>query len=143
LTGAVYAESSAVLAWLLGESAGIEVRQALARAELVVASELTIVECHRTLIRALTLGRLPEARLFERRRWLNRAVAQWLRMGLEGEVLERSLRAFPAEPLRALDALHLASALVARGFLPEIAFLSLDRRLREAADQLGLDVIPG
>lgn len=39
----VYAESSAVLAWLLGEEAGEEVRGLLARAEDVFTSVLTPV----------------------------------------------------------------------------------------------------
>ena len=57
----LYAESSAVLAWLLDESTGTFVRQALSKAELVVASDLTIIECDRVLHRAATLGDLTEA----------------------------------------------------------------------------------
>ena len=45
----IYAESSAVLAWLLGESAGHRVREVLRRAELVAASDLTLLECDRVL----------------------------------------------------------------------------------------------
>ena len=48
----LYAESSAVLAWLLGEDAGAEVKEILTRAETVVASDLTVIECDRVLIRA-------------------------------------------------------------------------------------------
>ncbi|HUP51077.1 MAG TPA: hypothetical protein VM198_01275 [Longimicrobiales bacterium] len=48
----LYAESSAVLAWLLGDDRGDEVGRALADARGVVASELTRVECERVLIRA-------------------------------------------------------------------------------------------
>ena len=52
----LYAESSAVLAWLLGERAGHRVRELLRRADLVVASDLVLIECDRVLIRAVTLG---------------------------------------------------------------------------------------
>jgi hypothetical protein len=41
----VYAESSAVLAWLLGEEAGVQVRDILAGSEYVLASDLTLIEC--------------------------------------------------------------------------------------------------
>ena len=57
----IYAESSAVLAWLLGEEVGRSVRQVLRRAELVMASDLTLVECDRVLIRAVTLEEIDEA----------------------------------------------------------------------------------
>lgn len=43
----LYAESSAVLAWLLDEAAGTVVRQTLSEAEIVVASDLTLIECDR------------------------------------------------------------------------------------------------
>ena len=48
----IYAESSAVLAWLLGEAAASRVREVLRRAELVMASDLALIECDRVLIRA-------------------------------------------------------------------------------------------
>ena len=47
----LYAESSAVLCWLLDEPRAPEVREALASAELVLASSLTLIECDRVLIR--------------------------------------------------------------------------------------------
>ena len=57
----LYAESSAVLAWLLGERAGHRVRELFRRADLFVASDLVLIECDRFLIRAVTLGDIPEA----------------------------------------------------------------------------------
>ena len=38
----LYAASSAVLAWLLGEDAGTQVRDILAHADVVIASDLTL-----------------------------------------------------------------------------------------------------
>jgi uncharacterized protein with PIN domain len=54
----VYVESSAVLAWLLGEEDARRVREVLAHAGLVIASDLTVLECDRVLVRALTLGEI-------------------------------------------------------------------------------------
>ena len=53
----LYAESSAVLAWLLEEDAGPFVRQALSQTPVVIASDLTLIECDRVLHRA-ECGRL-------------------------------------------------------------------------------------
>ena len=138
----LYAESSAVLAWLLGEEAEPRVRRSLRAADLVMASDLTLVECDRVLIRAVALGEISEAEAADRRAHLTTAAARWnvLRMG--PEIIERARRPFPGEPIRTLDALHLASALVARGAVAGIDLLSLDERIRAAARQLGFRLQP-
>ena len=56
----LYAESSAVLAWLLDEAEGGKVEEALLSSDLVVASELTLVECDRALLRAAALGEMTD-----------------------------------------------------------------------------------
>jgi len=138
----LYAESSAVVAWLLGEAAGSAVRGLLAGADGVVTSELTLVECDRVLIRAQATGVVPEAVVASRRQRLNAAAAQWTVLALGPEVMDRARRPFPAEPVRALDAIHLASALVARGELPDLALVSLDERVRRNGADLGFEVGP-
>lgn len=138
----LYAESSAVLAWLLGEEAGEGIRAALASAERVFTSELTLVACDRVLIRAVAANQLREGEAADVRARLSQAAAHWTLLRGVGEVVDRSRRPFPAEPVRTLDALHLASALVVRGALPEVRLLSLDRRVRENGRRLGFDVLP-
>jgi hypothetical protein len=59
----LYAESCAVLAWLLGDAGGEAVRKALSAAEIVLASHLTLIECSRILIRAGATGRLSVAQV--------------------------------------------------------------------------------
>ena len=63
----LYAESSAVLAWLLDEDSSAQVRRALTDAELVAASDLTLIECDRVLLRAVAVGELSEAEASDRR----------------------------------------------------------------------------
>jgi hypothetical protein len=58
------------------------------------------------------------------------------------EIVDRARQPFPGEPIRTLDAIHLASVLVARGTLPGLELLSLDERIRRAAAPLGLRVCP-
>jgi predicted nucleic acid-binding protein len=138
----IYAESSAILAWLLGEVVGEVAREHLTAAESVFTSVLTLVECERALIRARTLEEVPEAELADRRRILTKASAHWHRLPVHDEILERAKRRFPVEPVRTLDAIHLASALVARSAVPDVALLTLDRRIREASVGLGFEVMP-
>lgn len=137
-----YAELSAVLAWLLGEARAPEVRDHLSSAELVIASDLTLVECDRVLIRAATLGELTEAEAAGRRAELSTAAAHWTVLRLSGEVIDRARQPFPKEPIRTLDAFHLASALVARAAVPDLTVLSLDEAVRANARALGFDLQP-
>jgi predicted nucleic acid-binding protein len=138
----LYAESSAVLAWLLGEDAGASVREALASADIIISSDLTLIECDRVLIRATVLGDLTEAQAADRRAHLNGAAAGWQIMRVGQEIVERARRPFPGEPLRTLDAVHLASALVARQAIAGLELLSLDDRIRGAGRQLGIRIQP-
>ena len=138
----VYAESSAVLAWLLGEEAGSGVREVLRHAELVMASDLTLVECDRVLVRAVTLGEIDEATAADRRAQLAAAAAHWHFWRVSLDIIDRARRPFPAEPIRTLDALHLASALAVRSVVPLVELLSLDDRIRRAGVQLGFRLQP-
>ena len=138
----LYAESSAVLAWLLGEPNGARVRHALESAELILASDVTLVECDRVLLRALALGDLSEAAAASRRSALNAAAARWHIAHLGREVVERARHAFPVELVRTLDALHLATALVMRAAIADLEMLSLDLRIRDVAGAVGLTVQP-
>ncbi len=138
----IYAESSAVLAWLLGEAAASRVRQVLRRAELVIASDLVLIECDRVLIRAVTLGEIDEATAADRRAHLNAAGAHWHLYRLSLDIVDRARRPFPAEPVRTLDAIHLASALAVRSAVPSVELLSLDDRIRRAGEQLGFRLQP-
>ena len=138
----VYAESSAVLAWLLGEETGHAVREVLQHAELVMASDLTVVECDRVLIRGVTMGEIDEAAAADRRAHLNAAASHWHLWRVSLDIVERARHPFPAEPIRTLDAVHLASALAVRSVVPRVELLSLDDRIRRAAKQLGFHVQP-
>lgn len=138
----IYAESSAVLAWLLGEKAGHFVREAIGGADLVATSDLTLLECDRVLIRAVILGEIDEATTADRRAHLNAAASHWQVWRLSSEIIERARLPFPVEPMRTLDALHLASALAVRSSVPGVELLSLDDRIRRAGKELGFGLQP-
>jgi predicted nucleic acid-binding protein len=138
----LYAESSAVLAWLLGEPAGEAARGELAAAKTVIASALTLVECDRALLRAVTVAGVSRAAADRRRRLLAGAASRWAVARVLPEHLDRARQPFPREPVRTLDALHLATALSLRAEIGEIVLLSLDSRVRANAEALGFPVLP-
>ena len=138
----LYAESSAVLAWLLEQEHGELVADTLGQAALIIASDLTLIECDRVLIRAVVLGELHESDADQRQARLTAVSTRWTLLALDEEIIERARRPFPSEPVRTLDAIHLASALTARKAVSDLAMLSLDGRVRRAADSLGFVLVP-
>jgi hypothetical protein len=138
----VFAETSAVLAWLLGQDAGQEVGRELARADCIVASELTWIEVDRLLHRYEATGKLERAQAARLRKRFAATAAAWEVLALGSDVLTRARGRFPVEPVRTLDALHLSSALVWREAERSLEFLSLDRRCRVNARKLGFHVRP-
>jgi len=138
----LYAESSAVLAWLLEQEHGELVADTLGQAALIIASDLSLIECDRVLIRAVVLGELHESDADQRQARLTAVSTRWTLLALDEEIIERARRPFPSEPVRTLDAIHLASALTARKAVSDLAMLSLDGRVRRAADSLGFVLVP-
>jgi len=138
----LYAESSAVLAWLLQESREAEIHDVLRAASLVVSSDLTLVEVDRALIRAVELEAVSEPDAIARRSRFAEIRGHWTVLRLDEVVVSEARRKFPKEPVRTLDALHLASALSAREAVPDLSLLSLDAVVRTNARALGFEVLP-
>lgn len=134
----VYLETSAVLQWLLGQPGEAAVRRCVDRAATVVTSKLTELEAQRALIRAEKQGALKEGDGRRIRGLLSRAQRAWVRMAISEAVLARAARSFPVEPVRTLDALHLATALEFAGVYPDLRIVSSDRRVLDNAEALGI-----
>jgi len=108
----------------------------------VLSSCITLIECDRVLIRAVSTSALPEAVASERRAVLAGTVDHWVVFDLDAEIVERARRPFPDEPIRTLDAIHLATATLAQSLVSELAVVSLDDRVRASARQMGFRVLP-
>jgi predicted nucleic acid-binding protein len=134
----IYLESSALLHWLLGQSGAAEVRSKIDRAEVVVTSQLTVLEAERALLHAENRNALKGGDAQRLRGLLNKAQASWTRMAVSEEILNRASRAFSVEPVRTLDAIHLATALEFTAVFPELVILSFDKRIRDNAEALGI-----
>lgn len=138
----VYAESSAVLAWLLGEPGASQVRGILAGAERVVSSALTAVECARGLARARAANRISAEGELAALRLLDVAESVWDVHDLSEALLVRARAGFPSEPVRTLDALHLATATLFHDALGRVTLLSHDERIRSNGAASGLELSP-
>ncbi len=138
----VYAESSAILAWLFNEVAAPGVVAALNAASLVVTSRLTAVECARSIHRARALSWIAPSQATALLKDFADASAQWDQLELGDQVLAAASSSFPKEPVRALDAVHIASAVIAARAWPGLSVLSLDARMRSNVSALGIATLP-
>jgi predicted nucleic acid-binding protein len=139
VTRRLYVETSALLRALLEGDAQIEAE--LSRGKLLT-SALTFVEASRAIARARRERRLDGAE----ERAAERVLATFERacdvLTVEEEVLRRAREPFPEEPVRSLDAIHLASLLVLDEALGEVVVASCDERVRRNALALGFEVVP-
>ena len=134
-----YVETSALLRALLEEDR--ELHAALG-GDGLFTSALTLVEAARSVHRARREGRLDAATARE----VERQLASFERVcdviDLDDEVLRMARDELPTEPVRTLDALHLASLRVLDAALGGFEVLSCDERVRRNAVALGFRVVP-
>ena len=138
----LYVETSAVMAWLLGEERGETVRAQLAAADVIFTSDLTLIECDRAFRRAVATGRVTASEALQIQASIDTASSHWTLLGMDADIVHRSRRSFPREAIRALDAIHLATALAVRDLSPDMVVLSLDDRIRDNAVSLSFEVAP-
>ncbi len=116
---------------------GEDIRRTLAAATKVVTSRLTLIEIRRVVRRAERDARLTAAQAVDVLAIFAQAASTWAILEISDDVARRSEEAFPLEPVRTLDAIHLASALFLRQALPDLAIISTDERVRANARTLG------
>ena len=134
----VYIETSAVLSWLLGEPPAPRVIECMDGADHIVSSCITRLEVERSLLRAESAGFIKTADRQKVRGLFMSFSSSWTFLAITVEVLSRASVAFPVEPVRSLDAIHLASVLEFIPLYPGISVLSFDNRIRANLEPLGI-----
>lgn len=130
-----YVETSAlVAAGLEGDAAAV---RAIRGEGLRIASALTFAETRRTLAVAVVRGRISPQQLRVRLGWLQRFERRCEVVDVSSSVLARLGRRFPIEPVRSLDAIHLATIETVEGDPALVAVITRDRRIRENAVAMG------
>jgi predicted nucleic acid-binding protein len=131
-------ESSALVAALLERDTAV-IRK-IPRGTQQMTSALTMAEAARALIRARATGRLTA----EEERAAARALQTFERrcfiLDVDRAVLDRVRRPFPVEPIRTLDAVHLATAELIGEAPPLVTIVTRDDRVRKNAEALGYTV---
>jgi predicted nucleic acid-binding protein len=105
-----------------------------------VTSALTLAEAARAIIRARTSGRLAPAQERAAVRGLRVFARRCFVVAVTDAVLTRVGRPFPVEPIRTLDAVHLATAELLGEPPPLVTVVTRDARVRDNARALGYAV---
>jgi len=134
-----YVETSALLRVLLDGDAGL---QPEISGESLVTSALTFVEAARAIVRARRERRLDARSAREAERQLAGFERACDVVAMDDEVLRRAREEFPIEPVRSLDAIHLASVRVLDDELGGVEVVSYDDRVRQNAAALGFVLVP-
>lgn len=134
-----YLETSALLRVLLERDEAL--RPAITGGDLFT-STLTFVEASRAVARALREGRLDPRSARDLERQLASIERACELVGLDEDVLRIAREPLPEEPVRTLDALHLASVRVLDAALGGFEVVSCDARVRRNAVALGFTVLP-
>jgi predicted nucleic acid-binding protein len=130
-----YIETSALLAALL--EGDTDARAAIDAPGRRVTSALTLAEAYRAIVRGRTAGRLTSE---DERAALTALQTFGRRVDIAAvtdAVLARVGRPFPMEPIRTLDAIHLATAELLGDPPPLMVVVTRDARVRDNARALG------
>ena len=137
----VYLDASALVRLFVPEPESDALNEALVGAEDVIISDLALTEMASALGRRVREGRLPQAEARRLQREAEKLAAACRRAELTPPIhrrAERLLLSSGQVPLRALDALHLATALDA-----DVAtIVTFDPQLRAVATAQSLHVVP-
>jgi predicted nucleic acid-binding protein len=136
--GVRYIESSALVAALLERDAAA-LKSVRTRGRQVT-SALTIAEAARAILRARVGARLTADEERAAVRALQRFERRSFVVAVTDSVLARVRRPFPVEPIRTLDAVHLATAELLGEPPPLVTIVTRDARVRDNAEALGYAV---
>jgi predicted nucleic acid-binding protein len=132
----LYLDTSAVLRAVLETGTTPEVEARIRGARVLITSRLSLVESARTLHRLRLTGQVGEGRLADAERATAGVWARCELWELTPTVCEAARHVAPSRPLRALDALHLATFVLARRRIAGLELLTVDEQLQEAAGAL-------
>jgi predicted nucleic acid-binding protein len=133
----VYVDSSVALRIALSEAYPLRMWHRITRS---ISSELTRVECLRTVDRARVRFALNDESVAQQRASVIHLLDRIELYALDNPVMNRAAEPFPTT-LGALDALHLATALILRPHIDELRFATHDRELATAARSVGFEVL--
>ena len=132
-----YIDTAVLLRIVLGEPKPLREWKSI---DTALSSELIRVEALRSIDRARVLLQLDDTEVAERRAGALQLLSGFRLARIDSRLLARAADPFPTL-VGTLDAIHLATADLARRAMKDLVFATHDRELGTAARALGLRVI--
>jgi predicted nucleic acid-binding protein len=132
----IYVDASALMRVVLAQQG---VKAPTGPGKPLSSSRIVEVEGHRAIDRLRLLGELNDTEAAAKTKQLIDVVARINLIPVSDSVIELARASFPVG-VRALDAIHVASAQVLKAEVGEIEFWTHDRRQADAALSRGLEV---
>lgn len=133
----IYVETSVLLKVLLREEGYEKFAQVLEK-ENCITSCLTFIEARRAISKLISLKSLQEATGKDLLGILQALTNEWSVMEINKDIQLRAGHFFEVEPVRTLDAIHLATALECRQIFRGLQVYTCDQRISENLKPLGL-----
>ena len=138
----VYLDTSALVKLYLVEAGSERVKEVSENAPTVCTSILAYVEAHSAFARKYRARELSVSQFQETIRSLEADWGSYYIVKLDDLIVRTAASLVGTRALRALDALHLASAKAVKNSTGlEVLFIAADNRLIQAAKAEGLDVV--
>lgn len=138
----LYLDTSALVKLYAEEPGSDEVRQAVARADLVATSLVAYVETRSAFARKHRFAQIDDSALARYKRDFERDWDGFNRLPADAATIHRAGDIAEQYRLRAYDALHLATADLLRAAIRSaVSFACFDDALGDAAERLGFTLI--
>lgn len=135
-------DTSAIVPLLITEPQSHSMRAMLAQDPVIATAEITAVEITSALWRRRHRGEVSAAAHHDTEASFADLSMRWREIVHSTVVTETALRVLTRRPLKTLDALQLASALVLAPTPDALPFVTLDKKLAAAARAEGFPVLP-
>ena len=138
----IYLDTSALIKRFVEETGSAEVEKLILEQAPASTATLAYVEVYSGLSRKRRDDELTGSQFDEIRAQFEDDWPSYVRVHLRDDVLHLARDLVRRHPLRALDAVHVASALQLQSLLDaQVTFVAADRRVLDAARAEGMDII--
>ena len=132
MAGALYLDTSAALRAVLETGTSPDVERHIRASSALITSRLSLVEASRAIHRLRHRGQTSKGKLADAEREINGLWARCELWELTPEVCEMARQVAAGTALRTLDALHLATFVLARRKIAGLELMTVDARLAKA-----------
>lgn len=138
----IYLDTSALIKFFVVEKGSVLVADLVRRRGPTATATIAYAEVYSGLTRRLREGYCSKSQYLAISRQFEKEWVSFIRVELGDEVLGLARDLIRRYPLRAFDAIHLASTLTLKtGLQEDLTFVAADSRLLRAATEEGLDIL--